>query len=81
MERIVQFVDEILYLYSGNLRRTEWTEVKEVKEVLGRAKRQSRAKDDSLASENFATKPTAKVTSLTSSEAITSITSKRSDNF
>ena len=62
MERIVQFVDEILYLYSGNLRRTEWTEVKEVKEV-------KEVNDDSLASENFATKPTAKVTSLTSSEA------------
>ena len=49
-------------------------EVKVVKEVR-------EVKDDSLASENFATKPTAKVTSLTSSEAITSITSKRSDNF
>ena len=49
----------------------EVSEVIEVKEV----------NDDSLASENFATKPTAKVTSLTSSEAITSITSKRSDNF
>ena len=40
----------------------EVSEVIEVNEVS----------DDSLASENFATKPTAKVTSITSSEAITS---------